>query len=161
MRTWRVGTLSMGLSLIFLGAALFFSQLQGVDAMDRFLVWWPILFVLLGLEILIYLIWTRKENSVIYYDLMSVFFVGLLWIGCLGFAFMSSIGVLGEVRRMVGTVERTVDLPEVKEAVGDEIKRIIVQTDGPHRDVRAAYAEKEPGDIIRGSFSAVLLRMGS
>lgn len=73
----------------------------------------------------------RKENSVVRYDLMSVFFVGLLFISSLGFAFLTSIGVLGEVRRMVGAVERTVDLPEVREAVGDGIKRIIVQTNGP------------------------------
>ncbi|MHC2209805.1 hypothetical protein ACVLD2_004047 [Paenibacillus sp. PvR052] len=131
MRTWRVGTLSMGLSLIFLGVTLFLSQLKGLDAFDTFFAWWPILFVLLGLEILIYLIWMRKENSVVRYDLMSVFFVGLLFISSLGFAFLTSIGVLGEVRRMVGTVERTVDLPEVREAVGDGVKRIIVQTSGP------------------------------
>lgn len=121
----------MGLSLIFLGMILFLSQLHGLEAFDTFLRWWPILFVLLGLEILIYLLWMQKENSMVRYDLMSVFFVGLLFISSLGFAFLTSIGVLGEVRRVVGAVERTVDLPEVREAVGDGVKRIIVQTSGP------------------------------
>ncbi|ALS24550.1 MULTISPECIES: LiaF transmembrane domain-containing protein [Paenibacillus] len=131
MRTWRVGTLSMGLSLIFLGVTLFLSQLQGLNAFDTFFAWWPILFVLLGLEILVYLIWMRKENSMVRYDLMSVFFVGLLFISSFGLTFLTSIGVLGEVRRMVGTVERTVDLPEMREAVDERVKRIIVQTNGP------------------------------
>ncbi|CAG7655678.1 hypothetical protein ACFQI7_29270 [Paenibacillus allorhizosphaerae] len=130
MTRWRVGTLSMGLTLVFLGSILFVSQMNGMKAFDAFIAWWPILFVLLGLEIILYIWFSRKENSVIHYDFISVFFVSVLYACCLGFAMLTSIGVIGEIRQAVSEVERTVELPDAQEPVGANIKRIIVQTSG-------------------------------
>ncbi|WP_051620854.1 LiaF transmembrane domain-containing protein [Paenibacillus sp. UNC451MF] len=128
MKKWRVGTLSMGLTLILLGVILFMSQWQGIQAFDAFIAWWPIIFVLLGLEIIIYLLFSRKENSILQYDFMSLFFVGVICIGCLGFALLTSVGIMGEVRSMMGATEETRDLPTVKEALGDGVKKIVVQS---------------------------------
>lgn len=130
MRPWRVGTLSMGLSLIFLGVVLVTAQLRGLAAYDTLMAWWPLLFVLLGLEIIVYLFVARKENGGVRYDFISVFFVGVLFFGCLGFTLLSGLGVIGEVRHLLSEVERTVELPEAKEAVAAEVKRIVVQTAG-------------------------------
>ncbi|MFH5187008.1 hypothetical protein ACHHV8_32970 [Paenibacillus sp. TAB 01] len=134
MKKWRVGTLSMGISLIMLGTVLFTSQWRGTEAFDAFLTWWPIVFVLLGLEILGYLVFAKKENSVLYYDMLSLFFVGVLCIGCLGFALLTSTGLLNEVRSMLGAVEQTKDLPAVKEALGEGVKKVIVQS--PDQDIK-------------------------
>lgn len=128
MKKWRVGTLSMGVSLIWLGTVLFISQWKGTEAFDTFLTWWPIVFVLLGFEILGFLFFAKKENSVLYYDMLSLFFVGVLCIGCLGLALMTSTGVLKEARSMLGTVEHTKDIPVTKEALGDGIKKVIVES---------------------------------
>ncbi|CAG7652431.1 hypothetical protein PAESOLCIP111_06534 [Paenibacillus solanacearum] len=130
MMRWRVGTLSMGLTLVFLGSILFVSQMNGMRAFDAFIAWWPILFVLLGLEILLYLWFSRKENTVVRYDFVSVFFVSLLYTCCLGFAVLTSIGVIGQIQLAISEVERTVELPDAKQPVGADVKRIIVQTSG-------------------------------
>lgn len=118
----------MGLSLIALGVILFSSQWQGIQAYDAFITWWPLIFVMLGLEIIVYLFFSKKENSVLHYDIMSLFFVGVLCIGCLGFTLLTSVGVMGEVRSMLGAIEATKDLPAIKESLGSEIKKIVVQS---------------------------------
>ncbi|ASA97467.1 LiaF transmembrane domain-containing protein [Anoxybacillus flavithermus] len=53
MRKWRVGTVSMGASLILLGIVLFISQWEGMGAADIFASWWPFLLVLLGVEVFV------------------------------------------------------------------------------------------------------------
>ncbi|UQZ84468.1 hypothetical protein SK3146_03714 [Paenibacillus konkukensis] len=128
MKKWRVGTLSMGISLILLGCILFASQWKGLEAFDTFITWWPLILVLLGLEIIVYLSFSRKEESRIHYDMMSLFFVGMLCVGCLGFTLLTSVGLVGEVRSMLGATEETRDLPPVKEALGDSVKKVVVQS---------------------------------
>jgi hypothetical protein len=128
MKKWRVGTLSMGLSLVLLGIILFLSQWSGLQAFDAFISWWPMIFVLLGLEIIVYLALGRKEDSRISYDILSLFFVGVLCIGCLGFTMLTSVGVMGELRSIMGTVEETKDLPAVKEVLAEGVKKVVVQS---------------------------------
>jgi hypothetical protein len=120
----------MGLTLVMLGAILFVSQWKGIQAFDAFIVWWPLILILLGMEIIVYLFISRKENPVIYYDIFSIFFVAVLCAGCFGFTFLTSVGVVQEVRSMMHTIDQTLDLPEVKAEVPQEIKRIVVLTSG-------------------------------
>lgn len=85
MRTWRVGTFSMGLSIISLGCFLLFSVIQGTKVLDSLTAWWPVLLIILGVEILLYLLFSKKEQSFIKYDIFSIFFIGVL--GSVGIAF--------------------------------------------------------------------------
>lgn len=145
MRTWRVGTLSMGVTLVGLGAALLGSQFQGLAAFDTFVAWWPILLILLGLEVLLYLFFQRKGEQRVHYDFLSMLFVGVLFSGCLAFTFLTSLGVVGEVRGMLQQVETTSSLPVLQEVLPSEVKKVIVQTTGrppkvdrsPERSVHA------------------------
>ncbi|MED4602156.1 DUF5668 domain-containing protein [Paenibacillus validus] len=130
MRKWRVGTLSMGLTLIGFGVLLFLSQWQGLGAFTSFIRWWPIVLVLLGLEILAYVFIAKKESEVIRYDWMSVLFVGVLFAGCFMFTMLTGLGVTDEVRKLVGEVEVTADLPELQEPVNPAIQKLVVQTSG-------------------------------
>ena len=78
MRTWRVGTISMGLTLILLGIFLVLSQLLNWKPAYAMTGWWPIIFIVLGIEILIYLFLAKQENPAVKYDVFSIFFVGFL-----------------------------------------------------------------------------------
>jgi hypothetical protein len=142
MKKWRVGTLSMGLTLILLGTILFISQWKGLQTFDAFIAWWPIVFVLLGLEILIYYMFAKKEGSALYYDVLSLFFVTVICIGCFGFTMLTSVGVLGEVRSMLGAVDVTQDLPAVDEAIGDGVKKIVVQSSDPNMKIDKSSERK-------------------
>lgn len=76
MRTWRVGTISMGLSLILLGGIIFYSTMvEQISAYQLLLSWWPVILIVLGVEMLIYFALNKKEEGRIKYDFLSVFFL--------------------------------------------------------------------------------------
>ncbi|MEX2459709.1 MAG: hypothetical protein WD469_00175 [Paenibacillaceae bacterium] len=127
-KRWRVGTLSMGVSLISLGLTLFISSWQGVTVFDTLLKLWPIIFVLLGCEILLYLFLSRSEKPVLHYDVFSIFFVSFLCMCCLLFSFLTSTGLMEEFRYTINSKFITVDLPHTQIDVPVGIEKIIVQT---------------------------------
>ncbi|MEX1029408.1 MAG: hypothetical protein WDZ91_05080 [Paenibacillaceae bacterium] len=127
MKQWRVGTLSMGIALVMLGLMLFSSQWKGLAALDTFLTWWPLVFVLLGLELLIYLAVSRLSNPVVKYDIFSVIFVGLICTVCIGFVVLASTGLMQEIRHEISSVERTEDIPSIDEKLQSQVKKVVVQ----------------------------------
>ncbi|MFJ7679453.1 LiaF transmembrane domain-containing protein [Peribacillus sp. NPDC046944] len=126
MRTWRVGTVSMGVALIGLGVLLLLSQISDMSLTTILLSWWPLLFIILGGEILFYIYYSRKESSFVKYDFISIIFVGLL--GMLGIALLllTSSGVMEQVTAAVKSEEKTVDLPGFNEKAGKEIQRVVL-----------------------------------
>ena len=75
MKNKRVGTISMAIILIAMGVIMFISQINEISAIDMAFKLWPLTLVLLGIEIL----WARykssDEESVIKYDIFSIFIV--------------------------------------------------------------------------------------
>jgi hypothetical protein len=127
-KRWRVGTLSMGVSLISLGLTLFISSWQGVTVFDTLIKLWPIIFVLLGCEILLYLFFSRREKPVLHYDVFSIFFVSFLCVCCLLFSLITSTGLMEEFRYRINSKVVTADLPNTQFDVPAGIEKIIVQT---------------------------------
>lgn len=127
MKQWRVGTISMGVALVLLGVMLFSSQWRGIETLDTFLTWWPIIFVLLGLELLIYLALSKWNNPVVKYDMFSVFFVGFICIICIGFVVLTSSGLMQEIRYSINSVDRMEAIPSIEEKLQSQVKRVIVQ----------------------------------
>jgi hypothetical protein len=128
MRKWRVGTVSMGTSLILLGIVLFISQWKGTGAVDIFTSWWPFLLVVLGVEILAYLYFSKQENTFIKYDFLSIIFIGVLGSVSIVLVLLSSTGILEEIRTVVGAETKVFHLPHVRQSVSPEMKRIVLQT---------------------------------
>ncbi|PEL91625.1 exosporium protein ExsE [Bacillus wiedmannii] len=131
MRTWRVGTFSMGLSIISLGCFLLFSVVKGTEVLDSLTAWWPVLLIILGVEILLYLLFSKKEQSFIKYDIFSIFFIGIL--GSVGIAFycLLSTGLLDEVRHSIHTTRQTSNIPSGQIDIPESIKKIVVDA-GQH-----------------------------
>jgi hypothetical protein len=130
MRTWRVGTFSMGASLVFLGLFLFLSRFLGYDLIYVMSSWWPILLVILGIEILLYLFLSKQEKPVLKYDFLSIFFVGLIGTAGIVFAIISTTGIMGKVAEVVAREELSFELPDFSYQMGDSIKRVVVRTAG-------------------------------
>lgn len=142
MRTWRVGTFSMGASLLFLGLFLFFSKFLGLDLVQVMTAWWPLLLVVLGIEILLYLFLSRQEKPVLKYDFLSIFFVGLLGTAGIAFAILSTTGIIGKVEEIVAREERSFELPAFSYKIDESIKRVVVRTVGYDMTIEATE-EKE------------------
>lgn len=126
MRTWCVGTFSMGISIILLGCFLLYSVVKGVQVLDTLTAWWPVLLIILGAEILLYLLLSKKEQSFIKYDIFSIFFIGVL--GSVGIAFycLLSTGLLEEVRHSINTTRQTSNIPDGQLTIPESIKTIVV-----------------------------------
>lgn len=128
MRTWRVGTFSMGASLLFLGIFLLLSQFFGMNLMHVMISWWPIILVVLGSEILLFLFLSRQEKPFLKYDFLSIFFVGILGTVGIGFALLSTTGVIDKMDNVLKREERTMDLPALEKKLSEGIQRVVVET---------------------------------
>lgn len=143
MKTWRVGTFSMGALLVLLGLLLFFAKILGWNLVHLMTSWWPILLIVLGVEILIYLfIARRQEQPVLQYDFLSIFFVGLIGTAGIMLALLSSTGLLGKVETVLAKEERSFELPNFAYQILDSVKRVVVRTTGYDMTVETSE-EKE------------------
>ncbi|WP_066391017.1 ECF transporter S component family protein [Neobacillus mesonae] len=142
MRTWRVGTFSMGILLLMLGLFLFFSRFLGMDLIQVMSAWWPVILIVLGIEILIYLFLARQEKPILQYDFLSIFFVAI--IGTLGIAFavLSSTGLMGKVEEVVAREEQSFDLPGFSHKIDDRIHRVVVRNVGYDTTIEATDAKE-------------------
>ncbi|CAH0285426.1 hypothetical protein SRABI96_04099 [Peribacillus sp. Bi96] len=128
MRTWRVGTISMGVSLVGLGVVLMVSQITEMNLTTILLSWWPLLFIILGAEILFYIYFSRKESSFVKYDLLSILFVGLIGTTGIALVLLTSSGLMDQVRAAVKSEEKTVNLPGFNEKAGKGIQRVVLDS---------------------------------
>ncbi|MGG0411914.1 LiaF transmembrane domain-containing protein [Peribacillus simplex] len=128
MRTWRVGTISMGISLVGLGLVLLVSQITNMNLTTILLSWWPLLFIILGAEILFYIYFSRKESSFVKYDILSILFVGLLGTTGIVIILLTSSGLMDQVRAAVNSEEKMVNLPGFNQKAGKGIKRVVLDT---------------------------------
>lgn len=129
MRTWRVGSFSMGASLLLLGICLLLTQLFHMEQATLILAWWPFILIILGIEITLYLIFSKQENTYIKYDFLSIFFVGCIGTFGIVLTLLSTTGILHKVNDWMKIEEVTFDLPEYEHMINKEsIKRIVVHS---------------------------------
>lgn len=153
MRKWRVGTVSMGASLILLGCFLLISQIKGIDVFDTLIAWWPLILIILGSEVLLYIYLSKKERPYVKYDIFSILFVGIIGFISTGFVLLTGTGVMEEVRHAISAEEHTIGLPEVREALPVKTDRIVLQTNGKQVTVEGTDAE----DItLFGTYSTMI-----
>ena len=75
------------------------------------IAWWPVILVVLGIEILVFLFLSRQEKPFLKYDFLSIFFVGVIGTVGIGFSLLSSTGILEKMDDWLNREERTMDLP--------------------------------------------------
>lgn len=127
MRTWRVGTVSMGLALILLGVILMVSQFTGWELVNLASAWWPMVLIVLGVEVIVYLVLSKQEKPVIKYDFVSILFIGALGTVGILFFIVSSIGLIEEVQGAMKSESIQGSLPTIEENLTNDINKIVVQ----------------------------------
>jgi hypothetical protein len=93
MRQWRVGTISMGILLIVVGSICLLSNFTGSYIMIKTLLnWWPVVLILLGIEVLIYSLFLKEDSPRIRFDGFSIFIIMLiLFLCCTAYVFQGLI----------------------------------------------------------------------
>jgi hypothetical protein len=101
MRTWRVGTISMGATLLLMGIGLLYAQINEQLVLDWAIHWWPVIFIFLGAEVLWQAYQAKKSDGRVAYDILSVLIIGLLL--CFGLAMqaLSETGVIEQCKTML------------------------------------------------------------
>lgn len=84
MKQWRVGTISAGVILISLGILLIIEKINGMYSVGRVIKWWPVILIILGCEILVFSFLSRKDDSKLKFDGMSIFIIFMVLIFCFG-----------------------------------------------------------------------------
>ncbi|MCY6369908.1 DUF4097 family beta strand repeat-containing protein [Clostridium ganghwense] len=84
MRKWRVGTISMGIMLIGTGIILLLSQITGINGAEKIIKWWPIILIILGLETLAYIYFSKEENPKVKMDVLSIISIIFILLVCSG-----------------------------------------------------------------------------
>ncbi|MCR8849847.1 hypothetical protein NQ095_15620 [Rossellomorea sp. SC111] len=154
MRTWRVGSISMGASLLFLGIFLLFSQLLKWDSAYVLAGWWPVLLIVLGAEILVYLYLSKQEKPMLKYDFLSILFVAVIGTVGIGFTVLQATGLMGQMETFFDSEVKTADLPSYNHQVGDNVKRIVV--DSSHYPITVETVKDNEVSVFgtyRGTFT--------
>lgn len=147
MRQHRVGTLSLGVVLIFLGVFLLLNQINHQlnpnhqESYNLIVKFWPVVLFLLGGEVLWYAS-SNKENQNIKYDLFSIFLIFFLVIVSLGVYSVTQIGLLERLDKMVSTQHFTLQTPVEESLLDPSIEKIVIKA--PNNLV----IHTEPGDKL-------------
>ncbi|WP_028609496.1 hypothetical protein [Paenibacillus harenae] len=128
IRTWRVGSLSMGITLMLMGTALAVSLWQDIESYEVLTWVAPIVFIMLGAELLLYLKFSGSDRAIVRYDWISVFFVGVIGTVSLGLALLMSTGLFDELQRGLQMTQRSAFVDTQSVQVPAEINKIVVHS---------------------------------
>ncbi len=155
MRQWRVGTFSMGLLLLATGIGLLYGQFQPYPVAEYLLQWWPLIFILLGLEVLLQAYFNKVEDGRVKYDVFSIFIVFIIVMTGLSLQAASHFGLTSYVQKNI-TAERFHLQADQEIAVDSSIQKLVIQTERCSQlDIKTAG-----GNVILSN-ARVAIRAGS
>jgi len=127
-RVWRVGSISTGVTFILIGAALAASLWIDFQAYEAFSWIAPILFMMLGAEVLFYVKYAGSAGVGIRYDWFSIFVVGVIGLASLGLTLLMSTGLFDELQRGLQMTQRSVFVEAQSVEVPEHISNIVVHS---------------------------------
>lgn len=133
MRQWRVGTFPMGLLLIAAGIGLFWAQTNPVTLSEQVLRWWPAIFVILGVEVLLHSFWLKGEEKRIKYDVFSIFMIFIIIMTGMGLQSIQEVGVAERIKWEINTHTYSLQTEPAEIAVEKGIEKVVVEASGSPR----------------------------
>jgi hypothetical protein len=140
MKIKRVGTISMSIVLIAFGVILFLSQINEYSALNMVLKVWPVILILMGLEILWYKYFSKDESIILKYDLFSVFVIFVILFVNIGIFTISESGLINRVMSVNYNMDTAIN-----EYIIDETINKIVIDDANNLAIRATEDNKISG----------------
>ncbi|MGD9678691.1 MAG: DUF4097 domain-containing protein [Vulcanibacillus sp.] len=108
MRQWRIGTITTGILLILLGVLLLLKTFTNIDIKDILFYGWPVILILLGLEILIFSLVKNKEG--LKFSFFSIFIIFLAFSLTFLVYAIDEVGLFSEIERVIDGENYTVDV---------------------------------------------------
>ena len=142
MRRWRVGTVSLGILLIVLGIVLLAAQLKQKDILDMLLTWWPLVLVLIGGEILVFVYTAKEPDPKVKYDVFSMFVVLVILFCSICAYALTATGAVEKISWIADSRVITVEMPVQRITVDETVKKIVVSaSDGKLNIKKSSTAE--------------------
>lgn len=135
MRKWRIGTITLGFTLLIVGAGLIYARINAFQAFDIILQWWPLAFIALGLEVLAQYYFNRNGEERMRYDLLSMFIILLVVVSGLGLEFISDSGLKERLEKELVSSYYTITMPTQEFAVPAGVSRIVINTSDIDMDI--------------------------
>ncbi len=108
MRQWRVGTFSMGLLLIAFGVLLLGNTLWHIDMSKIIVYGWPIILILLGLEVLLFSLF--KKEGRLKFDFFSIFILFLAIMFTFVIYSVQETGIFSAIHKTIYDSSYTIDI---------------------------------------------------
>ena len=141
MRQWRVGTFSMGLLLLCTGIGLLYAQFQPAPVVSSILKWWPVIFIILGVEVLLQSYLMKDEESKIKYDLLSIFIIFFIVIAGMGLQVADKVGLSSYIQENITSKQYSLQTNQ-EIALGKNIQKVVIEAEnGPHLKVRTGTGD--------------------
>ncbi len=156
-RQWRVGTFSMGFTLIALGLFLILGRLYEIDILTYMIKFWPLLIIVLGLEIISYnfLTHVKKGGGHFTYDFISITLVILFLLFSIGVCFLESSGLFAVTQRYLLSSAHIVEEEKVSCPVNDGIQSLIMEAESKALTLRSYDGDKiKVSAVYKGYFAS-------
>ncbi len=138
MRQWRVGTISLGMTLLVLGTGLVYSMLNQIKAAELITKWWPLIFIVLGIELLAQF-YTRKNGEIpMKYDFISILLILFIVVSGLALQVFSEFGLAGVIQEQMNSRSYTLPMAGQDIPVAEGVDRIVIKADRCNADIRTA-----------------------
>jgi hypothetical protein len=136
MRQWRVGSFSMGLLLVLLGVGLLLDRFRGsTTAFELINNWWPVVLILLGVEVLAVGFLDRNQTVKFKYDFWSMLLVVFFFCFSLGIYALDYSGIMPRLKEAVTARDYSVTLAEEKYPL-DGINKIVLSSTDQSLELR-------------------------
>lgn len=127
MRTWRVGTLSMGATLLLMGIGLLYGQINEKLVLDWAIHWWPLVFIFLGVEVLWQAYQAKKTDGRVVYDILSVFIIGFLLCFGVSMQALSETGVIAQCKTMLISQNYELQKTSTPIQLDEGLKEVVIE----------------------------------
>ncbi|MEQ8174951.1 MAG: hypothetical protein ABRQ26_07745 [Syntrophomonadaceae bacterium] len=128
MRQWRVGTISMGLLLVGGGLGLMAAQ-YNTQAITAAMRWWPLLLVVLGIEVLVYTYLKKSEDGRVRYDIFSIIIILFLVVSGVSLKTAQDVGIAEWVQEQLRLSNYTIALPETQVQIPSQVQKIVLSSE--------------------------------
>ena len=102
------------------------SQIRQVMILETLLQWWPLILVLTGLEILVYVYTAKEPEPKVKYDVFSMLIVFLVVVCSIGAYAFTAAGIMERICWIVASNNRTVELPSQSVEVDESVKKVVI-----------------------------------
>ncbi len=116
----------MAIALMAFGVILFLSQVNKFSALNMVLKIWPMILILIGLEILWFRYVSKDEGIVIKYDLFSIFIIFVILFLNIGIFTISESGLIHKIQRELLSENYNMNTVINEYVIDESINKIII-----------------------------------